>query len=100
MFPQAIDYVTKSPVPDMANLPSSCWSGWLKRLPKTIQIVVVILGCLPEIRGKSLLLKTAYPTDTGLGETELQLMGRPPLCRLLLIVSESALQASRKKINQ
>lgn len=47
----------------------------VQETPKSFQTIVVVLGCLPEVKGKSLLLKTAHTSDTGKGsEQELILM--------------------------
>lgn len=36
------------------------------------------LGCLPEVEGKTLLLKTPCTLDIGLREFQLELSGTPP----------------------
>lgn len=43
-------------------------------LPKTVlTIVMATLDCLPELEGKTILLKTIHTSDTGFGGIELQL---------------------------
>lgn len=54
--PRAIDYQHQQQNPETGvRLPLySCQSEESKRLPQTIQVIVVVLGCLPEAEGKSL----------------------------------------------
>lgn len=45
---------------------------------KTIQIIDVAHGCISEIKGKSLMLKTLHIVEMGLGRMELALTWKPP----------------------
>lgn len=45
--------------------------------PKTRQATAATLGCLPESKGKSLLLKTSYIPSTGRGGTEMDMTWKP-----------------------
>lgn len=48
------------------------------KFEKTSQITLdtaIIVGCLPELEVKNLLLKTPFTVDTGLGGVELKLTG-------------------------
>lgn len=59
---------------------------------KTIQSVVVDLGCL-------LLLKTTHILLKGDREIKLVMTRKPPLCWLALPVLEGAMQAARGKVS-
>lgn len=45
--------------------------------PKTIWVTAIVLGSLPELEGKALLLKMPHMLDMGLGEIELELTRKP-----------------------
>lgn len=55
------------------NLFLICWSRESKIPPKTTQAIAVALCGLPEVEGKSLLLKTPYILNTGLGGSKINL---------------------------
>lgn len=61
--------------------------------PKTKQTIAVAIGCLPELEGKTQLLKTPYVLDTCNKEIELKLTWKPPLWGLVLILSKGAMWA-------
>lgn len=53
---RVINYLPTTSV--MRNLISSHWSRGDQETPKTVYVIVFALACFPEVKGKSLLLKT------------------------------------------
>lgn len=69
---RAIDYQQQqqqNPETGMRLPPYGCRSEESKRLPQTIQVIVLVLGCLPEAEGKSL-----FHLDRRLEESTVDLM--------------------------
>lgn len=61
--PRAIDFLTKLPVQGMENLPLV---SVVKKTWQTIKTIVVAFAYLPELEGKTLLLKISHTSDTGM----------------------------------
>ena len=57
----------------IASLSLSCWSKKSKRLPKQYRRLPMVLDCLPELQGKTIMLKIPPISDTGLEGAELVL---------------------------
>lgn len=77
VLPGAAGCQTESPVLTVWRWPSGC-SGVFLRRPKTVLAITLAFGCLPELDGKTLLLKTAHTFVTGYGEIKLVLSGKRP----------------------
>lgn len=49
------------------------------RHPQTINTIATVFGCIPELNGKTLLLKIPYALVVGLNETSVALSKKCPL---------------------
>ena len=57
---RTIDYLTEETVSGLRTLDSNCWSGSHQEIEKSIQVTLTALYRLPEVEGKSLLLKELF----------------------------------------
>lgn len=60
----------------MGHLPQSCWYEKPKKLLKQY-VIINVLGSLPELEGKILLMKVPHMLAMGLGVLELELTWEP-----------------------
>lgn len=68
LFLEAIGYLVEIPVPGMGSFLSTAGQGCPRTKPHTHQtmlVVVSVLGCLTELNGKTLLLKTLHTLGIG-----------------------------------
>ena len=49
-----------------------------QKIPLAGKAIAIVLGCLPELEGKTLLLKTPCTLDTGRGGISVELTRNPP----------------------
>lgn len=57
LLSEAPSYWVKIPIPVVGYLPGRGWSGSPRDPPLQIQTFAIVVGCLPELHGKTLLLK-------------------------------------------
>lgn len=67
LSPRSIDCLTKTPVPDIRNLLSSCWSGKSKRLPRQHRLFLLPLVASHMLE-VSLIAEDICTLNSGLGE--------------------------------
>lgn len=53
LSPRSIDYLTKTPVPDMRNPPFKLLIREVQGTPQTTYAIAVALGCLPNVGCKA-----------------------------------------------